>query len=442
MDRTDLQRLSKEQLIELVLRLQRPEKTSRTSSKPPSTDKKETRENSRPGGAKPGHEPHNRRLADEPDEFRDHMPSVCDACGGSFSPGAEPELIGEYGEIVIPPVKPYVIRHRRFACRCEHCGVSAKGPAPAVATSTPFGPRIHALAIYLKGFQALSYERLRGLFHDAFGLCVSEGALMNMFIRSHARFKIEAAKAKAILRAAKVVARDETGVPATNEFVADIEGTNSYHWVFHCRQAVVHLEANALYLPGPDYSRAARVVDEMMAGHEPAVWISDRYSAQQSHGERHQTCLTHLARDTAFAFEQGSDDLPFRFKLWLGKAFDLAKDITGFAASTLARKKRGLEKQLTDLLAAPTGCDLARELQAKIGRARCQLLTFCDFPGEVDVTNNKSERKLRPSVIQRKVTNGYRAMWAAQAEADVRTTIDTARLKGANPFQVICATLA
>ena len=425
MDRTDLQRLSKEQLIELVLQLQRPEKNSRTSSKPPSTDKKETRENSRPGGAKPGHEPHNRRLADDPDEFRDHMPSVCEACGGSFSPDAERELIGEYDEIEIPPVKPYVIRHRRFACCCAHCGVAAKAAAPAVATTTPFGPRIHALAIYLKGFQALSYERLRGLFHDAFGLSVSEGALMNMFIRSHPRFKIEAAKAKAVLRAAKVVASDETGVR--------IEGTNSYHWVFHCRQAVVHQ---------PDYSRAARVAEEMMAGHEPAVWISDRYSAQQKHGERHQTCLAHLARDAAFAFEHGSDDWPFRFKLWLGKAFDLAKDITSFAASTLKSKKRGLEKQLKDLLAAPTGCDLARELKAKIGRARCQLLTFCDFPGEVDVTNNKSERKLRPSVIQRKVTNGYRAMWAAEAEADVRTTVDTARLTGANPFDVILATLA
>jgi len=44
--------------------------------------------------------------------------------------------------------------------------------------------------------------------------------------------------------------------------------------------------------------------------------------------------------------------------------------------------------------------------------------------------------------IQRKVTNGYRAMWAAQTEADVRTTIDTARLKGANPFDVILATIA
>ena len=119
MDRTDLQQLSKEQLIELVLRLQRPDKNSRTSSKPPSTDKKEKRENSRPGGAKLGHEPHNRRLADNPDEFRDHMPSVCEQCGGAFSADAERELIGEYDEIEIPPVKPYVIRHRRFACRCR-----------------------------------------------------------------------------------------------------------------------------------------------------------------------------------------------------------------------------------------------------------------------------------------------------------------------------------
>ena len=162
----------------------------------------------------------------------------------------------------------------------------------------------------------------------------------------------------------------------------------------------------------------------------------------KSMASAHQTCLAHLARDTAFAFEHGSDDLPLRFKLWLGKAFDLATDIADFAASTLASKKRELEKQLAALLAAPTGCDLARELQAKIGRARDQLLTFCDYPGEVDATNNGSERKLRPCVIQRKVTNGYRAMWAAKAEADVRTTVDTARLKGANPFQTILDTLA
>jgi hypothetical protein len=107
MDRTDLQRLSREELIELVLQLQRPNKTSRTSSMPPSTDKKEKRENSRPGGAKPGHEPHNRRLADSPDGLRDHKPVVCARCGGAFAADADMTLIGEYDEIEIPPVSNY-----------------------------------------------------------------------------------------------------------------------------------------------------------------------------------------------------------------------------------------------------------------------------------------------------------------------------------------------
>jgi transposase len=88
-------------------------------------------------------------------------------------------------------------------------------------------------------------------------------------------------------------------------------------------------------------------------------------------------------------------------------------------------------------LKTTTSCDFAQKLQAKIARARGQLLTFCDFPGEVEPTNNGSERKLRPCVIQRKVTNGHRALWAAEADADVRTVVDTARLAGTEPFRTI-----
>ena len=158
---------------------------------------------------------------------------------------------------------------------------------------------------------------------------------MQPFLQRRAGFKIEADKAKAVLREARVVASFDPGVR--------IEGTNSYHWVFHGKDAVA---------PQPDYSRAARVVHEMMDGHTPNVWFSDRYSAQQKHGAAHQTCLAHLARDTAFALEHGSDDLPLRFKLWFGKAFDLARDIASFKASTIASKKRALEQQLADILAA------------------------------------------------------------------------------------------
>ena len=205
MERTELQQLSKDELIDLVLRLQRPVKNSSNSSKTPSTDKKARRENSRLGGAKLGHEPHNRALHGHPDAFRDHMPDRCEVCGTRQSCDGVFELIGEYDEIDIPPIRPHVIRHRRFACACTHCGAPVKGKAPAVATATPFGKRIHALAIYLKGFQALSYERLRSVLFDMFGLAISEGALMNIFTRSRAPFKVEADKAHDILRQAKVL---------------------------------------------------------------------------------------------------------------------------------------------------------------------------------------------------------------------------------------------
>ena len=164
-------------------------------------------------------------------------------------------------------------------------------------------------------------------------------------------------------------------------------------------------------------TRAASVVHAMMDGHRPAVWLSDRYSAQQGHGLAQQTCLAHLARDAAYAVEASDDPVPFRPKLWLASALDLAGSAARLAASTLAAKRRALERRLTDILAAPTACDLARELQGKVRRARDQLLTFAERPGEVAATNNACERDLRPSVIQRKVTNGYRGMSASPRAA-------------------------
>src|ERR671933_1131811 len=109
MGRGELELLSKEELIELVLKLQRPAKTSRTSSKPPSTDRKEQREQSKPGGAKPGHEGHNRVLAGEPDRIVDHRPVCCPDCGLVLPPSLPAEAVSE--TLDLPPVKPVVEQH-------------------------------------------------------------------------------------------------------------------------------------------------------------------------------------------------------------------------------------------------------------------------------------------------------------------------------------------
>ena len=426
MSRDELERLSKQELIELVLRLQRPHKTSRTSSKPPSTDPKPHRESSKPGGAKPGHKGHSRMLSHAFDRLVEHRPQHCPCCRATLAADLATELISAHDRIDLPDVTPVVERHRRLAVQCPACGARVVAALPTSAKGTPFGPRLQAVATCLKTFQALSYERLQGALSDLFGLTISQGGLMTMLRRAQGRFQAGRDAAVAALRRAEVVASDETSVR--------IAGTNAYHWVFRCPEAVVHHAAP---------SRAASVVRDMMGGHRPRVWLSDRYAAQQGHAAAQQTCLAHLAREVAYAREASEDPLPLRLELWLGSVFDLSRGITSYAASTLAAKQRALERRLTDILSTPSRCDLVRALQRKFGRARDQLLTFVRFPGVVEVTNNGCERDLRPCVVQRKVTNGYRSMWSAEGEAAVRTVVDTARLRsGASVFSIILTTVS
>ena len=106
MSRGDLERLSKDELIELVLKLQRPAKTSRTSSKPPSTNRKERRERSRPGGAKPGHEGYSRMIAADPAQVVAHRPTACPACGLALLSDLPVETVSVYERIELPDVAP------------------------------------------------------------------------------------------------------------------------------------------------------------------------------------------------------------------------------------------------------------------------------------------------------------------------------------------------
>ena len=138
--------------------------------------------------------------------------------------------------------------------RCSACGTRVVAPLPEAATGTPFGPRLHAVATYLKTFQALSYDRLQGASSDLFGLRLSQGSLMNLLRRAQGRFESGREAAVATLRQAETVASDETGL--------HIEGSNAYHWVFRSLEAVVHHATP---------TRAAAVVRTIMDGHRLAL---------------------------------------------------------------------------------------------------------------------------------------------------------------------------
>ena len=108
----------------------------------------------------------------------------------------------------------------------------------------------------------------------------------------------------------------------------------------------------------------------------------------------------------------------------------------------LQEENRQLRVELEKLRRPPTNSRNSsqppsrdQKSQATEGQ-RDKLLPFLYYP-EVPPTNNQSEQALRPSVIHRKVTNGLRSEWGAQAYADLQSIIATAKLKGQKVFELL-----
>src|SRR5215218_10383988 len=225
------------------------------------------------------------------------------------------------------------------------------------------------------------------------------------------------------LRRARVVGSDETGVR--------VDGRGCWNWVFQNAEVVIHVVRR---------SRGAGVVAEMMAGHRPAIRVSDLHSAQRGHAAARQICLAHQLRDRRYVVEAGDTVFAPRMKALLLRAVVLARRHRGLAESTRREYRRRLEHALDAAMAlAPTNRH-GQRLRRRYGRLREHLFTFLDHP-DVTADNNGSERELRPTATYRKVTGGFRSDWGADLYAAVRSVIGTAARRGIGAFQAIRTTL-
>ena len=80
------------------------------------------------------------------------------------------------------------------------------------------------------------------------------------------------------------------------------------------------------------------------------------------------------------------------------------------ADGTLQAYRRDLERRLGCLLAVEPDKEAGLKLRRGIEKCRDKLFVFVTRR-DVPPTNNTSERRLRPSIIFRKVTNSFRSAW-------------------------------
>ncbi|CAH2602194.1 transposase [Rhodovastum atsumiense] len=410
-------------IAELETLVGKPRKTSSNSSLPPSQDGpgRKNRERKRSRKPRPSRPGATRPLADTPDKTERCLVEACPHCGAAVAETAQ-QCRERYDHVDLPAVRPEVTRVEVFGGRCHGCGRRYRAPTPAaMPPGTPFGPGIHALLAYLHHSHHVGFERLSRMCKELFGLSISEGAIANAFRRMAGKFDAACAAIKAKLLQARVIASDET--------TTRIDGVTHWQWVFVSEQAILHEIA-----PG----RGRAVAEAVLDGHRPEVWVSDRYAGQQELGQTHQVCLAHVLRDVQYAIDCGDTVCAPKIRDHLRWAIRIGKRRPSLKDSTLAVYAGQAERRLDRLLGTPAAHPAGRELQRQIKAWRNKFFVFL-HDRRVPPTNNISEQEIRPSVVFRKVTNGFRSAWGAKVHAGYRSVTGTARLKGTTALNAVRA---
>jgi transposase len=409
-------------VAELEATLGEPPKTPDNSSVPPSRGDKPNQppRRKRRKGRRPGV---GRELHPNPDHIVEVRAETCPSCATALAEGDQ-KLQAVYERIELPPIRPRVTQIRLHGGTCRHCGQAFTAPTPeGLEPGSPFGSSIEALAVYLRYCHAIGFERLSALFGDVFGVTISEGALANLFKRVKPRFDDQAADiARRVVHSA-IVCSDETS--------ARVEGRNWWEWVFLGTGAVLHVIQP---------SRGKKVPQAVFGERRPSIWVSDLLGAQQGHAEDWQVCLAHQLRDIQYAIDAGDDILAPPMKRIVLRAVAIGKRRDRLRDSTLQHYRADLDRRIDAVMKLhPTNRHGIR-LRKRFAKIRDNLFVFVT-EREVPYTNNASERALRPSVVFRKVTNGFRSVWGADLFAGVRSVIDTGRHQDLTPFQAIRNTL-
>lgn len=401
-----------------------PPPTSHNSSQPPSRDVKRNLPANRKRkklGPPFGHARQTRPWVADPDRIIAAPVEFCGYCQADLR-GVEPRSVVRRQLTEVPPITPMVIETRQPEVVCPDCQRVTRGELPAgLEAGGSFGPRLAALVVYLKHEQHLSYERVTRLCQDLLGVVISEGGASALLQRAGEAAQPVAAAIGAQVAQSAVISSDETS--------ARVAGRTWWQWVFRSVAGVYFLIRA---------SRGAKVIAEVMGEQHAECWVSDCLGAQlTAPAQRRQVCLAHQLRDLQRLVDQ-QPQLPWALALQalFREAIHLWKRRTELQPQGYARRVTELERHLDEVLHWRVRSAPARRLQKRYRRHREHLFVFLHCPG-VPPDNNACERALRPSVIHRKVTNGFRSEWGAQAYAALASVIETAKLQNRNVFDTL-----
>jgi hypothetical protein len=345
----------------------------------------------------------------------------CPFCGGRLeSEGAEEASVTD---IPTQP-QPVVSLFQVHLCRCQQCGRAVRGTHPAVApdqygaTAHRLGPRVKAVAHSLHYGHGVPVRRLPAILREMSGIEVTQSAITQNALKQ-AEGPVGAAyrELREQVRQAPVVYSDDTSWR--------IGGEGAYLMAFDTDQQTVYQVRS---------KHGNEQVRELVPGDYRGTLVTDRgtsYEAAELSAVEQHKCLSHLIRNVTEVVEHKTGRAKVfgvRLKRLLQQANQLWREQREGKASGYPAKVERIHQELTEHLRMRRFRDPDNQrLLDGIGLQHDQgrVLTFLYKP-EVEPTNNRAERALRPAVIARKVSHCSKNQRGADAFAAFTSVARTA----------------
>lgn len=437
-----LDSLSVEELIQIILDQQRLieqlraelEQLKRRSSAAPFS-KGTHKPNPKRAGRKPGQGPFSRRK--EPKSAAEQPPvevpveaDCCPDCGGP---------LGECWEEVVsttdippqpqPEVRKYAIQVRI----CQRCGKSVRGQHPDVAegqqgaTAHRLGPRVKAMAHFLHYEKGVPVRKVPAIIGELTGVQLTQSAITQDAMKQSEQgvgTRYEQLRESVCEQA--VIHTDDTGWR--------VGGDVAYLMVFVNRELSVYQIRK---------QHRNEEVRELIPADFAGVMICDRgksYDAEELSEIEQQKCLSHLIRNAVEVAE---------FKT--GRAKQFSRELKNLLKQALVLSEKRIELDPGDYQQQVAALDeeLTRHLRNRILRDddnqrllngvgtqhdRGHILRFLHQP-EIEPTNNRAERDLRPAVISRKVSQCSKNQRGAHAFEAFTSVLET--IRKTTPLEIV-----
>ena len=416
-------------LEEKIARL---EKNSNNSSKPPSSDivkpMKTTQKSNRKKRKRGGQLGHGKfsRPAFEPqqvDEVIEYELNSKEAAG--LKPLNQWHVVQQ---LHLPEKMYTVIEHRARKYLDPVTGKIHIAPMPhEIRQGGLLGADMTATIAFLKGGCHMSYTTIQQFFKELFELDISRGMLCKATQKVSQALNAPYQQLLQRLPHEACLGIDETGH----------HDAGKLHWTW-CFQtsaySVFHI----------DPSRGSKVLETILGTDFNGLIGADYWGAYRKYARlfkvRMQYCMAHLIREVRFLAEHRTKILTRWGKQllkWLEDLFKTLHRRDGYTAKGFARQMKRIQHEFLGRMRRPPNHPLAKKLAKRFrGKAAGDYFRFMTEP-DVEPTNNSTEREIRHTVIDRRITQGTRGQAGMRWCERIWTAIATCKKQNRNVFEFI-----